>query len=99
MKYDPDQAIFAFLPRDKIDGSRRCARWEELQGEPVVPRLNPPLHLVPQPVGAVGVQYRGRAPGALFGALSAVTDPAGVALRGLPTYVRSLVHHVSCAQG
>lgn len=94
-----NQQFYYFLPRDKIDSSRRCTRREELQGEPAVPRLNPPLHLVPQPVSAVGVQHWGRAPGALFGALSAVTDPAGVALRGLPTHVSSLVYHVTCAQG
>lgn len=83
-------------PGYQIDGPSSCARGEELEGEPVVPRLHPPPHLVPQPVSAVCVQHRGRTSGAFLGALAAVTCPAGVALTRLPAGVHPLVHHAVC---
>lgn len=82
------------IPRDQVDSSAGGAGREELEGEPAVPRLYPPPHLVPEPVGSVGIQHRRGRPGALPRALPAVARSTRVTPAAhVPAGVRALVHH------
>lgn len=45
-------------PGDEIDSSVGCAWREELQGEPPVPRVLPPPHLLPQSLVTLGIEDR-----------------------------------------
>lgn len=48
----------AVKPGDEIDSSVGCAWREELQGEPPVPRVLPPPHLLPQSLVTLGIEDR-----------------------------------------
>lgn len=61
----------ASLPGDEVHSPVGSPRREELQGKPLVPRLMPPPHLLPEAVMPLSVQAGGGAPGTVLGALTA----------------------------